>query len=208
MIRAAYVRTCSLGRQLVRPDRAAQLVEFAVSLPLLVLFVVGIFDFSAAFTLKQKLTNVARDAARVAAADPSADVGNLSSGVPSSVIDSLKVVDSYLTANRLNDCGLSTKTPTRSGVTWTYTIAPTGTPPCGITLIINRGYVFPVTSTTPPDARTCLSQTPGSQTALVGTCVSVQYAYAWKFARVASLFGRNDSLPTEIFAVAVALNEN
>jgi hypothetical protein len=42
----------------------------------------------------------------------------------------------------------------------------------------------------------------------VGTCVSVQYAYNWKFARVASLFGRNDSLPTEISAVAVALNEN
>ena len=208
MIRAAYVRTCSMGKQLVRTDRAAQLVEFAVSLPLLVLFVVGIFDFSAAFTLKQKLTNVARDAARVAAADPSADVGNLSSGVPSSVTDSFKVVDSYLTANRLNDCGLSAKTPSRSGVTWTYTIAPTGNPPCGITLIINRGYVFPITSTTPPDAKTCVSQVPGSQTALVGTCVSIQYAYAWKFARVASLFGRNDSLPTEISAVAVALNEN
>jgi Flp pilus assembly protein TadG len=208
VIRTAYVRTCSLGKQLVRPDGAAQLVEFAVSLPLLVLFVVGIFDFSAAFTQKQKLTNVARDAARVAAADPSADVGNLSSGLPSSVTDALKVVDSYLTANRLNDCGLSTKTPSRSGVTWTYTIAPTGNPPCGITLIINRGYVFPITSTTPPDARTCLSQAPGSQTALVGTCVSVQYAYNWKFARVASLFGRNDSLPTEISAVAVALNEN
>ena len=208
MIRTAYARTCSLGKQLVRSDGAAQLVEFAVSLPLLVLFVVGIFDFSAAFTLKQKLTNVARDAARVAAADPSADVGNLSSGLPSSVTDALKVVDSYLTANSLNDCGLSTKTPVRSGVTWTYTIAPTGNPPCGITLIINRGYVFPITSTTPPDARTCLSQAPGSQTALVGTCVSVQYAYDWKFARVASLFGRNDSLPTEISAVAVAFNEN
>ena len=207
MIRTAYVRTCSLGKQLVRPDGAGQLVEFAVSLPLLVLFVVGIFDFSAAFTLKQKLTNVARDAARVAAADPSADVGNLTSGVPSSVSEALKVVDSYLTANRLNDCGLSTKTPSRSGVTWTYAIAPTGNPPCGITLIVNRGYVFPITSTTPPDVRTCLSQAPAGQT-LLGTCVSVQYAYAWKFARVASLFGRNDSLPPEISAVAVALNEN
>jgi len=207
VIRAAYLRTCSLGKQLVCQDRAAQLVEFAVSLPLLVLFVVGIFDFSAAFTLKQKLTNVARDAARVAAADPSADVGNLTSGVPSSISEALKVVDSYLTENRLNDCGLSTKTPSRSGVTWTYTIAPTGNPPCGITLIINRGYVFPITSTTPPDMRTCLSQAPGSQT-LLGTCVSLQYAYGWKFARVASLFGRNDSLPTEISAVAVAFNEN
>ena len=52
------------GSRLARQDWGAQMVEFAVALPLLVLFVVGIFDFSGAFTLKQKLTNVARDAAR------------------------------------------------------------------------------------------------------------------------------------------------
>ncbi len=207
MIRAAYLRTCSLGKQLVRQDHAAQLVEFAVSLPLLVLFVVGIFDFSAAFTLKQKLTNVARDAARVAAADPSADVGNLTSGVPSSITHAFKVIDSYLTANNLNDCGLASKTPSSSGVTWTYTVAPTGNPPCGITVIINRGYYFPVTSTTAP-ALNCQSQAPGGQTALVGTCVSIQYAYAWRFGRAASLLGRNTALPADLSAVAVSLNEN
>lgn len=206
MIHTTHLRAFILRKQLPREERAAQLVEFAVSLPLLVLFVVGIFDFSGAFTQKQKLTNIAREAARVAAADPAGDVGNLSSGVPSSVRHALRAVDSYLTANRLNDCGLSTKTPTASGVTWTYAIAPTGTPPCGITLIINRGYIFPVTSTTPP-AVTCQSQAAGAQN-LVGTCVSIQYAYPWKFARVASLLGRNASLPTDISAVAVALNEN
>lgn len=207
MIRAADLWRCSLGKQLVRSDRGAQLVEFAVSLPLLVLFVVGIFDFSAAFTQKQKLTNVARDAARVAAADPSADVGNLTSGVPSSITHAFKVIDSYLTANKLNDCGLASKTPSSSGVTWTYTIAPSGNPPCGITVIINRGYYFPVTSTTPP-ALNCQSQAPGGQTALVGTCVSIQYAYPWKFGRAASLLGRNIALPANLSAVAVALNEN
>jgi Flp pilus assembly protein TadG len=206
VIPSLYRRVCTLSNQLLHKESAAQLVEFAVSLPLLVLFVVGIFDFSGAFTEKQKLTNAAREAARVAAADPAGDVGNLSSGVPSSVRHALRAVDSYLTANRLNDCGLSTKTPTASGVTWTYAIAPSGTPPCGITLIVNRGYVFPVTSTTPP-ALTCQSQGPGAQN-LIGTCVSIQYAYPWKFGRVASLLGRNTSLPTEISAVAVALNEN
>jgi Flp pilus assembly protein TadG len=207
VIRATYLRTCSLGKQLVRQDRAAQLVEFAVSLPLLVLFVVGIFDFSGAFTQKQKLTNVARDAARVAAADPSADVGNLTSGVPSSITHAFKVVDSYLTANNLTDCGLASQTASSSGATRTYTIAPTGNPPCGITVIINRGYYFPVTSTTPP-ALNCQSQAPGGQTALIGTCVSIQYAYPWKFGRAASLLGRNIALPANLSAVAVALNEN
>jgi len=37
-------------------------VEFALSLPLLVFFVIGIFDFSSAISLKQKLTNAAREA--------------------------------------------------------------------------------------------------------------------------------------------------
>jgi Flp pilus assembly protein TadG len=207
VIRAAYLRTCSLSKQLLRQDHAAQLVEFAVSLPLLVLFVVGIFEFSSAFTLKQKLTNAARDAARVAAADPSADIGNLTSGIPSSITHAFKVIDSYLTANNLNDCGLASKTPSLSGVTWTYTIAPTGNPPCGITVIINRGYYFPVTSTTAP-ALNCQSQAPGGQTALVGTCVSIQYAYAWRFGRAASLLGRNTALPADLSAVAVSLNEN
>ena len=51
-------------------DSGTQIAEFALSLPLLVLFVVGIFDFSGAITLKQKLTNAAREGARAAAADP------------------------------------------------------------------------------------------------------------------------------------------
>ncbi|HKS72090.1 MAG TPA: TadE family protein, partial [Terriglobales bacterium] len=51
-------------------EEGAQIVEFAVALPLLIVFVVGIFDFSSAFTLKQKLTNVARDTARTIAAEP------------------------------------------------------------------------------------------------------------------------------------------
>jgi hypothetical protein len=41
-------------------NRAAQLVEFAVSLPLLMVFVVGIFDFSNAFTLKEIYQSGAR----------------------------------------------------------------------------------------------------------------------------------------------------
>src|SRR5579863_3165348 len=82
-------------------DRGTQLAEFAITLPLLVVFVVGIFDFSGAFTLKQKLTNIARDAARAAAADPATD---LRSALPMSVSDAFYVVDNYLLANNINDC--------------------------------------------------------------------------------------------------------
>src|SRR6202034_4739330 len=91
------------GGRVRRDDRASQIVEFAISLPLLVLFVVGIFDFSGAISLKQKLTNAAREAARVAAADPANDLGN-ASGVPVSVLDAFFVVDNYLISEKLNDC--------------------------------------------------------------------------------------------------------
>ncbi len=39
----------------------SQLLEFAVALPLLVVLVVGIFDFGEAFNVKQKLSNMARE---------------------------------------------------------------------------------------------------------------------------------------------------
>src|SRR5436305_9245972 len=83
----------------------AQLVEFAFALPLLVVFVVGIFDFSGAFTLKQKLTNIARDAARASAADPSSDLLGSQATVPSSVRDAFGTIDKYLLSTNLSDCG-------------------------------------------------------------------------------------------------------
>ncbi len=186
-----------------RDESAAQLVEFAVALPLLVVFVVGIFDFSSAFTLKQKLTNIARDAARVAAADPANDLQSPSTAVPASVADAFQDVDKYLLANNINDCGI---TPSSSpvGLTWTSTAGGSG---CGLTIIINRGYYFPANSTTLASV-TCTSQPPGGQTAVIGTCVSIQYAYPWRFGKAASLLGRTASLPTQITATAVAMNEN
>ena len=190
-----------------RDDRAAQLVEFAVALPLLVLFVVGIFDFSNAFTFKQKLTNIARDAARVAAADPAND---LQSPLPVSVIDAFLVVYNDLLANKINDCGILTSPPSKTGLSWMY-IATTNCPPGGLTIIINRGFYFPAAAAIQPANVNCqatpLSGGP-NQIAVIGTCVSIQYAYAWRFGNVANLLGRSTGLPTTISAASVAMNEN
>ena len=199
-----------LRRGIIADERAAQLVEFAVALPLLVVFVVGIFDFSGAYTLKQKLTNVTREAARVAAADPATDLSsNFNSGnAPVSVIDAFNVVNNYLTANGISDCGVTAGSVTSIGtLTWQYQVLPSGTPPCGITMIINRGYTFPQTGATPPSV-TCTPQTIGSGTAVVGTCVSLQYTYNWRFGRVSSILGSSMTLPPQIPAVGVAMNEN
>jgi Flp pilus assembly protein TadG len=191
-------------------DRAAQILEFAISLPLLVAFVVGIFDFSGAFTLKQKLTNVARDAARAAAADPANDLTNPSNAdnLPTSVNDAFQVVQNYLTANKITNCGL-TAPSAPTNLTWTFSI--TGSCTVGVNqLIINRGYYYssagggalPTTLCSP-------SGTIGpSNTAVISTCVSIQYVYQWTFSRVASLIGSTLTLPSSITVTAVSMNEN
>lgn len=45
---------------LLAESKGSAIVEFAVSLPLLVVLVVGIFDFGSAFTVKQKLAYATR----------------------------------------------------------------------------------------------------------------------------------------------------
>jgi hypothetical protein len=192
-----------------RNERAAQLVEFAVALPLLVFFVVGIFDFSNAFTLKQKLTNIARDAARVAAADPANDLYSLSSSapVPLSVMDAFRDIDSYLFANKINDCGI-TASGSPVGTTWTFTASGNGCPPPGLTIIINRGYYFTAAAATQPAVNCSGPQLAGAQTFIISTCVSIQYAYRWRFGGVANILGATTVLPTAITAAAVAMNEN
>jgi hypothetical protein len=186
----------------------AQMVEFAVALPLLVVFVVGIFDFSGAFTLKQKLTNTARDAARTAAADPSNDLGGYSGSAPASVTAAYQVVINYFQENQLTSCGLtSASSPTPTGLSFTYT-GTSGCPAGGLNIVINRGYYFPATTTSQIAPANCTAQAPGSQVAVLSTCVTIQYAYAWRFGNVSSLLGPRATLPSTITATAVAMNED
>jgi Flp pilus assembly protein TadG len=171
-------------------ERASQIVEFALSLPLLVLFVVGIFDFSGAVSLKQKLTNAAREGARVAAADPANDLGNAT--VPASVADAFQVVDNYLVSENIADCGLSLGTVTATNLTWVFTATAS---PCGATaafvLKINRGWIQKVNGVD-----------------LVGTRVTIQYPYKWQFGNVTSLVGGKFTGPSSLTTTAVAFNEN
>lgn len=183
---------CALLGRIASDQAATQIAEFALSLPILVMFVIGIFDFTNALTLKQKLTNAARDSARVAAADPASDLGNTGT-VPVSVSDALQVVDTYLLSERMNDCGLLSGSYTQTQQTWTYT-ANGGTTPCpgsGITLTIDRG---------------CPTLENGVN--IVGTCVTIQYPYQWEYGKVSSLLGSTLTLPTTVNATAAAFNEN
>jgi Flp pilus assembly protein TadG len=180
-------------------DCASQIVEFALSLPLLVVFVVGIFDFSGAVSLKQKLTNAAREGARVAAADPANDVGATSSGVPpASVADAFYVVDNYLISEKIADCGLSFAIPTQTPTTLTWTSTAT-TSPCGFSgaliLTINRGWVTQQTID-------------GATVNVVSTRVTLQYPYNWQYGKFAGLVGGRFIGPASLSATATAFNEN
>ncbi len=182
--------------RLWQDETAVQIVEFALSLPLLVLFMVGIFDFSNAVTLKQKLTNAAREGARAAAADPASDLASVPAGnQPASVNDAWQVVDNYLLAENVNDCGLSGVTPTQgTGLIWTATATGSGCPGTGITLTINRGCITP--------------QTQGTSMDVIDTCVTLQYPYKWYFNNVSSLVGGSFTGPTSITTTATSFNEN
>jgi Flp pilus assembly protein TadG len=171
-------------------DRASQIVELALSLPVLVLFVVGIFDFSGALTLKQKLTNAAREGARVSASDPASD---MYATVPVSVNDAAQVVDNYLASEKINDCGLgpTLPAPAQTNLTWTYTATGNGCPGSGITVAINRG---------------CSTLENGIN--LIGTCVTITYAYKWQFNSVSGLVGTRVVGPATLTTTAEAFNEN
>jgi Flp pilus assembly protein TadG len=191
--------------RLYAPDRAAQVAEFALSLPLLILFVVGIYDFSGAIALKQKLTNAAREAARVAAADPSND---LSAAVPVSVEDAEQVIDDYLFSEQLNDCGLNGATPViSSSVIWTFT-ANGCSPAPSLTLTVNRGYYMSPGAGTSAPGSSCASGALAGTQAVVATCVTIQYPYVWKFSRVSGFFGGSFLGPSTITTTAVMFNEN
>jgi Flp pilus assembly protein TadG len=179
----------------------SQIVEFALSVPLLVLFVVGIFDFSGALVLKHRLTNAAREAARVAAADPATDLAKFSTPVPVSVSDAAQVVDNYLVSEKINDCGLNSPTWSNTAGSLSWLAKGTGcasVSTTGLQVTINRGCISPQTMTLGTNSGTVY---------LVGTCVSIVYPYVWQFTSVAGLFSRFVG-PSNITTSAAAFNEN
>jgi Flp pilus assembly protein TadG len=177
------------GSCLLRATEAAALIEFAVALPLLIVLVVGIFDFGGAFNLKQELSNAAREGARFGAAQPSND---LALPQPPSVNAVRFLVDSYLQTANINDCGLSTATwALASGYTWVFSASGNG---CSMTLTVNR-------------QNSVQEVIGGSTLNILCTTVNISYPYQWHFNNVIQLLapGANYSLGN-IPADATAVN--
>jgi len=158
-------------------------VELAVVLPILLVLVVGIFDFGQAFTLKQQLNNIAREAARLGSSQPTAD---LSQAAPPSVKAIRDLVDSDLQTARINDCGLGNIARTGAWEEWRAT--GSGCPAGTLTVTINRG--MPVLSTSAPLA------TSASPVNVMSTHVNIQYPFQWHFTQVIRLIAPGATGPT------------
>jgi Flp pilus assembly protein TadG len=194
----------------LRSIDASSLAEFAISLPLLVVLVVGIFDFGGAFNLKQQLNNAVREGARYGASQPTNDL--VAGTPPPPSISAVRfLVDAYLQANRINDCGLASAPAPPSGPPWTY--SPTG---CALTLTIKKD---PQVNTGPAGSPTCNLTVPANTygspdpiPAVVNvacTSVSISYPYQWHFNSVIQLLipGANLAL-TQISTSATVPNMN
>jgi Flp pilus assembly protein TadG len=171
----------SISRQLRRTE-ASQIIEFALTLPLLLVFVVGIGDFGSAIVLKQKLNAAAREGARFASNLPTSDLTSLTPSPPS-VDTVVRLIGTYMQAAKLNDCGLATGAwgaPTKIGPeAWTYTGST-----CTLTVTVDRGFATPAPSGTSPPRW------------LINSQVTISYPYQWQFYKVVGLIVSGPNYPS------------
>ncbi len=166
---------------------AAQLVEFALVLPLLWALAVGAFDFGAAYVLKQKLTNAAREGARIAASQSRAD---LTQTTPPSVQAIRDAVVNYLTDANVTTCAIGTAPGAGpSPLSWSYSSSTTGCTSAPV-LVIERGYTF-------------TAAIGGVPTLVTGTRVTLNYPFNWSFSSAIKLLA-----PSSSYAGAITISTN
>jgi len=186
------------GKRLMRRTEGSAVLEFSITLPLLVVFVVGIYDFSGAFNQKQKIEQAAQEGAIVAGAQPMSDIAPGTAGPgtgPGSLQPVVSAVFNSLTGSGVlaqGACGAFIGFGPGPGLTWTYTSSCSGTFTDTLTITINRGWV---SSTGPPPA--------------VGTIVTVSYPYHWRFNSAIQLLfpGANYALQTSVTESATVHNQ-
>jgi Flp pilus assembly protein TadG len=198
LIRALFARL-----RYALPDTGGmQIVEFAVSLPLLVVFAVGIIDFGSAFNVKQRVAFMAQEAARIGASQPTSDM-NYSSGTCTELVAVCAVRDVVahtLASNKMNDCGLAGASPTTLGsLTWKF--ETTSGCPTALRLTVNRGYTYTTSLADPFDTQTYTIE---------ATQVTFEYPYQWQFNKVIKLIvpGANYAGVSQIKSVATMQNLN
>jgi hypothetical protein len=178
----------------VASSQASQLVEFAVALPLLVVLVVGIFDFGTALNLKHQLSNVADDAARFGASLPMSDLeGSTSPPPPGTVYAIASLINSYMETALINDCSLNV--PATTGAPFSWTTQGSGCGSSTLSITIDRAYMFQSCSKT-----SCMD--------VLCTRVVISYPYQWHFGSVVQLLVPGATYGSTIQIAAQAIMPN
>jgi len=191
-LRTNYRRAAGL----VKDERGSALLEFAIVLPLLVVFVVGIYDFSGAFNQKQKMAQAAQEGAILAGAQPTSDI-EIGDGSPVSLQPVVAAVFNSLAASGVlpqansGSCQAASNTVTQPAGTLQWNYAISGCPDT-LTIVIERGWVPSVPSTTKS----------------VGTLIEVTYPYRWRFNSVVQLLVPGASYNAITYLVEVAKVHN
>lgn len=180
------------AKNLMRPaemaaeTEGAQLVEFAMVLPFLLVFLVGIIQFGGAFNLKQKMANAARAGARIAVSNSLSD-SSCTSSTPCSIQAAAQAVANYMTNANVDSSCINASSPSSSGTsTWTYSCGS------GISMTIDRNYPYTTADGQP----------------MTGTQVTLTYPYSWFFNSIIGLLvpGSNVGLPAKLTETAVMQN--
>jgi Flp pilus assembly protein TadG len=152
-----------------RGERGSQLFEFALVLPLLCVIAVGVIEFAQGFILKQKLTNAAREGARIAVQHSTGDISQLP--YPNSLDIMRNAIVNYLASSDL-DVSFIGATPTKTAPgEWSYDDGA-GT----VLIVINR----------------VVDLNPGASFT-AGTRVTVRYPCTWSFGEVIRLLAPSAS---------------
>jgi uncharacterized protein (UPF0333 family) len=190
--------------QLHKDEQGASLLEFAIVVPLLVVFVVGIYDFSLAFNQRQKIVQAAQEGAIIAGAQPTNDIEQ-TAAKQDSLVPVVTAIFNSLTAGGIlpnansGTCKMPPPTPIAAApppFTWQYTISGCSAAPYtgsdDLVITINRGW------------------STGTGPVSLGTSVTVVYPYHWRFGSVIQLLfpGPNGySTPTKVTSTATVHNQ-
>lgn len=164
---AARATAPGLGPRVASAE-GAQLLEFALAMPLLLVLVVGIIDFGGAYNLKQILNNGAREGARYAVSQSSNNLDETSTATPNEATAIGKVVANYLTNAGVTQCTIgapSIATTSTSAATYTYTSSSTGC--SSFKLRVDRD-----------------DRVPNGTATIISTHVTLTYPWTWNLGRI------------------------
>lgn len=196
------ILACRTPRAALSGEEAAELVEFALLLPLLLILVLGVMDFGRAFQIDQALSNASRQGARIAASATSADVLVPGSAPPISVQLACNAVVEYL-----QNANVDTSFMPNSGgkcSKLTYTGAPSFTGTDCSSASGNPKYCYGFTI----EREVSVPATGGGT--IASTRVTLNFPYDWTFGfnRMIKFLAPSSNYSPTVSVVTNALMEN